>query len=64
MKKKMKIYEQPTVKVVRFMVEGGFADSPWGGGSESGSDGPDIPIGGNESGSDGEDIPLFGQKGF
>lgn len=28
MKKKMKNYEQPTVKVVRFMVEQGFAASP------------------------------------
>ena len=66
MKKKMKNYEQPTVKVVRFMVEQGFANSPWGGGSETGDDGPDIgiPTDGNESGNDGPDIPLFGQKGF
>lgn len=48
MKKKMKNYEQPTVKVVRFMVEQGFAGSLGGnneGGKEGGEEGlDDAPI--------------------
>lgn len=46
MKKKMKIYEQPTVKVVRFMVEQGFAASP--GGGEGGGQGGGTIIGGGD----------------
>jgi len=46
MKKKMKIYEQPTVKVVRFMVEQGFAASP--GGGEGGGQGGGTIGGGND----------------
>jgi len=48
MKKKMKIYEQPTVKVVRFMVEQGFAGSGPGmtgeGSGDDGEEGLDAPI--------------------
>lgn len=50
MKKKMKNYEQPTVKVVRFMVEQGFAASP--GGSEGGGQG------GGEIGGEDEESPF------
>ena len=50
MKKKMKIYEQPTVKVVRFMVEQGFAGT-YGGDNEG------------TGGEDGEEeIELLGRK--
>lgn len=50
MKKKMKNYEQPTVKVVRFMVEQGFAASP--GGGEGGGQG------GGEIGGEDEESPF------
>jgi hypothetical protein len=43
---KMKIYEQPTVKVVRFKVEGGFGPSQKEGGGSSEQEGweVDAPI--------------------
>lgn len=47
MKKKMKNYDQPTVKVVRFMVEQGFAGTAGGdneGGGNGGEEGLDAPI--------------------
>ena len=45
MKKKMKFYEQPTVKVVRFMVEQGFAGSDPGATGEGSGNNPDNPGG-------------------
>ena len=46
MKKKMKNYEQPTVKVVRFMVEQGFAGTT--GDNEGGGQGGGTIIGGGD----------------
>ena len=57
MKKKMKNYEQPTVKVVRFMVEQGFAASP--GGGEGGG-----PGGGSTGGDDDEDESPFHRETY
>lgn len=45
MKKKMKNYDQPTVKVVRFMVEQGFAGTFGGGGEGTGGEGSEEEIG-------------------
>lgn len=48
--KHLALYQEPLIKVVSFTVELGL-DGSFGGGSEGGEDGPDIPIGG-------DDIPL------
>lgn len=31
--KEIKLYEEPVIKVVKFTIEHGFENSPWGGGS-------------------------------
>ena len=54
--KEIKLYEEPVIKVVKFSIELGVGGS-FGGASEGGEDGPDIPI-------DGDEIPLGSNRSF
>jgi hypothetical protein len=54
---KMKIYEQPTVKVVRFMVEGGFGPS-------AGNENPDLDDGTELGDGDGDNVGRIGGEVF
>lgn len=58
---KMKIYEQPTVKVVRFMVEGGFAGS-FGGDNENPDLGDGTELGDGDD--EGNNVGRFGGEVF
>lgn len=64
MKKKMENYEQPTVKVVRFMVEGGFAGSDPSITGEGTGDGDDWGDLFGPTPSNNNDKPYFNVQSF